>query len=205
MKGTKKLYEETKNEQWRQTKMQLWKNNKKCQVYSRRGCYGLVLVWVWSAPQWLHIRGLVFSKAWLKVAGHGSTSVKGIWGPCPFSFPSPSFCGVNGFAISHICLHEIHPQFRHVIGTKLPRAYNSETEPFADWISCFHTGSLTENGDSRSWGTSQLSYPTRIALECFFRRLCSRYLRETWGLSLLGLSFWGSDREVTVSVTGECD
>jgi hypothetical protein len=68
--------------------MQLWKNNKKCQVYSRRGCYGLVLVWVWSVPQWLHIRGLVFSKAWLKVAGHGSISVKGIWGPCPFSFPS---------------------------------------------------------------------------------------------------------------------
>lgn len=39
IKGTEKLYEEIKNGQLRQTKMQPWKNNKRSQVYSKRGCY----------------------------------------------------------------------------------------------------------------------------------------------------------------------
>lgn len=71
IKGTKKLYEEMKNRQQRQTKMQPGKNNKKCQVYSRRGCCRQVLVWVWSAPllKGSSVGGLVFSGTWLMIAG----------------------------------------------------------------------------------------------------------------------------------------
>lgn len=139
IKGTEKLYEEIKNGQLRQTKMQLWKNNKRHQVYSRRGCCVLVLIWVWFVPQ-RFLGGLVFSKPWLKEAGHESITTKGIQGPCPFSFPSQLLCCELLCYIAQTPSGNPPSILAQCDRDRATKGCSSETEPFIDWVSCFRIG-----------------------------------------------------------------